>query len=128
MSVFLLTKPKIFSYSSRSHSDAEKPEFLIAVNEYNQVFLLKKLGFSPQPGVSPGKISGNAAIKVICIPSYVQRKGALTLNSGDSVEASSPEETGCGGLGAVTPSTRNETAINPPYKAVDRLRVPSPTH
>ncbi|MEP6516835.1 hypothetical protein [Microcoleus vaginatus] len=62
------------------------------------------------------------------IPSYVQRKGALTLNSGHSVEASSPDETGCGVLGAVTPSKTKETAINPPYKAADRLRVPSPTH
>ncbi|MEG3888504.1 hypothetical protein QT971_30380, partial [Microcoleus sp. herbarium19] len=59
---------------------------------------------------------------------YVQRKGALTRYSCHSVEASSPEETGCGGRGAVTPSKTNETAINPPYKAADRLRVPSPTH
>ncbi|WP_333352260.1 hypothetical protein [Microcoleus sp. N3A4] len=65
---------------------------------------------------------------MICIPSYVQRKSARTLNSGHSVEASSPEETGCGGLDAVTPSKTNETAINPPYKAADRLRVPCPTH
>ncbi|MEG5067119.1 hypothetical protein QUB33_26295 [Microcoleus sp. B3-A4] len=63
-----------------------------------------------------------------CIPSYLQRKGALTLNSSDSVEASSPDETGCGALGAVTPSKTNETAIKPPYKAADRLRVASPTH
>ncbi|MEG4939882.1 hypothetical protein [Microcoleus sp. F4-D5] len=69
------------------------------------------------------------AIQVRCrLSTYVQRKSPLTLNSGHSVEASSPEETGCGGLGAVTPSKTNETAINPPYKAADRLRVSSPTH
>ncbi|WP_333379497.1 hypothetical protein [Microcoleus sp. B4-D4] len=52
----------------------------------------------------------------------------LTLDSDRSVEPSSAEATGCGGLGAVTPTKTNETAIKTPYKLIDSLRSPIPTH
>ncbi|MGB3262951.1 MAG: hypothetical protein WBA89_03255 [Microcoleus sp.] len=91
------------------------------------VIFLKKPGFSP-PGATPGKISRNAATKVKCTGSYLQRKSGLALDSARSVEAGNTEATGCDGLGAVTPTKTNETAIKTPYKLTDSWRFFIPTH